>query len=291
MRTNMAHFYLTLPSNSSMRYSSNNTVTHFITHLPNTISLSGDWEVGLIEICYPHSWNNIEKEECEFTYSQVPKMHADGFLWPSFRKTVQIPCGYYESIADIVQIINENILEAALKYSLTRYPKFKYDPITKILKGDINLGASIEFSTPLAFILGIHEPENPIRNVNYGKYQHEEHWETFNKVWDEVPNLDWESEYIGDINRGFSYIYVYCNLLEHTLVGDTKAPLLRIVNIDGKSGDTAHSIYDNVLYVPLHQKSFDSIEIDMRNDSGHSIPFQYGKSFVTLHFRKRKILQ
>ena len=56
-------FYLTLPSNSSMDYFPDNTLTHFTTRLPQMIDLDGSWEIGLAEIQYPHSWHNIKKGE------------------------------------------------------------------------------------------------------------------------------------------------------------------------------------------------------------------------------------
>src|SRR6218665_2040231 len=50
VRHNMAHFYLTLPCNSSLRYFPNNAITRYTTRLESVISLSGDWEVGLVEM-------------------------------------------------------------------------------------------------------------------------------------------------------------------------------------------------------------------------------------------------
>jgi hypothetical protein len=246
-----------------MQFYPNNTVANFTTKLENALSLSGDWEVGLIGIQYPHSWYNIATNECEFTYWQNPRRYSDVFAGPSDRKTWRIPAGYYESMNDIVQVINARIVEFSVEYSLTKYSQFKYDTITKTVKGEINLGAMIEFSAPLCFMLGIHESQNPIRNINYGKYD-------FKEVWDEVPNVQWESEYIGDINPAFSSIFVYCNILTHVPVGDTKAPLLRTVHIEGKNGDNVHIMYENAIYVPIQQKSFDSIEIDMRGETGKS---------------------
>ncbi len=41
------HFYLTLPSNVIARY---------VTKLPERIRLDTDYEVGLSELVYPHSW-------------------------------------------------------------------------------------------------------------------------------------------------------------------------------------------------------------------------------------------
>ena len=57
----MRAFYVTLPSNSSMNIFPSNTLTNYVTQLPNSIYLDGEWEVGLAEIQYPYTWNNIRE--------------------------------------------------------------------------------------------------------------------------------------------------------------------------------------------------------------------------------------
>ena len=39
-------------------------------------------------------------------------------------------------------------------------------------------------------------------------------------------------------------------------------------------------------YVPVRTKSFESVEILLRNDAGEPVPFERGKVVVTLHFRQ-----
>ena len=82
-------------------------------------------------------------------------------------------------------------------------------------------------------------------------------------------------------------MYVYCDIAAHTAVGDTKAPLLRVCNVTGKHGDIVRITYSHPHYVPLARRDFDTIEININNELGHSIPFEFGKSVVTLHFRRR----
>ena len=83
-------------------------------------------------------------------------------------------------------------------------------------------------------------------------------------------------------------LFVYCDILEHVIVGDTKAPLLRSISVSGKPGDIVREIYDKPLYVPIQKKHFESIEIDIRSDFGEPVPFVNGKSLMTLHFRMSK---
>ena len=58
----MTHFYLTLPSNASMKIYPDNTVAKYTTQLPNNKELDGDWEVALTEIQYPHKFYNVKGE-------------------------------------------------------------------------------------------------------------------------------------------------------------------------------------------------------------------------------------
>jgi hypothetical protein len=65
----MSQFYLTLPSNASMKYYPDNTMAKYTTTLSNRIELDGDWEVGLAEIIYPCSWYNVKQQDCLCRYS------------------------------------------------------------------------------------------------------------------------------------------------------------------------------------------------------------------------------
>ena len=69
-------------------------------------------------------------------------------------------------------------------------------------------------------------------------------------------------------------------------MGDIKAPLLRFVDADGNFGDTIHRLYMSPQYVPVSKKEFNSVEIDIRDDTGRPVSFEFGKVITTLHFRR-----
>ena len=46
-----------------------------------------------------------------------------------------------------------------------------------------------------------------------------------------------------DLQRGFYSLFVYCDVVEHVVVGDVKALLLRTVNINGKDGLIVNRIF------------------------------------------------
>ena len=96
-----------------------------------------------------------------------------------------------------------------------------------------------------------------------------------------------QSRYSFDVNRGLNLMYVYCDVAAHTVVGDTKTPLLRVCNVTGKHGEIVRRTYIQPHYVPVGRREFDSIEIAINNELGRPMPFEYGKSVVTLHFRRK----
>jgi len=59
----MTHFHVTLPSDSSTDSYPNNTASRFTVKLPDRIELDGDFEVGLAEFMYPHTWVNFDNSD------------------------------------------------------------------------------------------------------------------------------------------------------------------------------------------------------------------------------------
>ena len=88
------------------------------------------------------------------------------------------------------------------------------------------------------------------------------------------------------MQAGVQALYVYCDLLQFTNVGDIKAELLRVVNSGDEVGDVVTRYYERPRYVPLQKKNFDSIQIIIRDDFGEKIQFENGKVLLTLHFRR-----
>ena len=83
-------------------------------------------------------------------------------------------------------------------------------------------------------------------------------------------------------------LFIYSDLSEPCIVGDTHAPLLRIVNLEAKKfnfGTTIAKRFDTINYVPLLNNRFQTIDIDIRGQFGQSIPFEFGMLTVTLHFK------
>ena len=94
-----------------------------------------------------------------------------------------------------------------------------------------------------------------------------------------------ESPYVADLTT-VSTIYVYCDIVQPQIVGDTSAQLLKSIPAEGKFGDLIAKTFTNIQYVPIRTKSFEAVEVLLRNDTGDPVPFERGKVVITLHFRK-----
>lgn len=80
-----------------------------------------------------------------------------------------------------------------------------------------------------------------------------------------------------------------CDIISPQVVGDSFAPLLRTVgvNSDVEFGQNVTEIFESPYYLPLSQKRFQEISINIRNDVGEAPYLQFGRVTVTLHFVKQ----
>ncbi|GFR19218.1 uncharacterized protein TNCT_308721 [Trichonephila clavata] len=95
------------------------------------------------------------------------------------------------------------------------------------------------------------------------------------------------SDYQLELDGGITEIYVYTDIIESHFVGDTIAPLLRIIPVISTKEDQIVINYQRPLYFPLRQNYIDCIEVELKSSSGDGIIFTSGKSLLVLSFRRR----
>lgn len=275
-------FYLTLPSNSSMQYYPKNTVANYTTHLPRAIRLDdGDWEMALVEAHYPCSFLSVGNDESIVIYTQ-PQEETNVDLKalervmdsnvdvrpvvsakPKQNFTIKLKTGDYANIQELLDHINTQ--EHAIAYGVKFTIENSYNKFVEVSMGS-DVG-KIKLSPTLALQLGFDPNESTLEGESVNKSIRS-------------PN----------IRLGLpSHMYVYCDLVEPQMVGDTVAPLLKIVNISTTSyvyGLHNSTSFLDPHYVPVMYRSFDSVEIDLRDSTGRHLPFHFGTSCVKLHFRK-----
>ena len=244
-------FYLTLPSNTN---GESNKTNSYRVNLPIQFSLQGEWEVALSEIFYPNSWRNIKNDEGSY--------NLEGMNVPAV--IAMIPNKNYSSVNELASALNEATAH------LERVEFFYKDSINRFAvkrKGDP--GVICKLSSRLQYILGFDTTE-----VLTGER-------------DELLKI---AEYPPDLRAGFTSIFVYCNLVAPQVVGDSSAQVLRVVNIkNGEFGENVEKEFTNPHYVPLLTKDFSSVEINIKDDGGNLVAFEYGKVIVKLHFRRCRL--
>ncbi|GFS76275.1 uncharacterized protein TNCV_4668071 [Trichonephila clavipes] len=214
-----------------------NKISHFKTQLPSPVCLNGEWEVGLSEIIYPHSWLNVNETNNYFLYKA-----GDGNISSTVKRTIDVGC--YETMLDIISAV-----QLALPKNPNRFTII-YNKATKRVKINAVQGSSLHLEN-LGELLGFKRNAIIIGNM--------------------------KSEFVADAWSNFSVFYVYSDLISPQIVGDTQAPLLRIVRTKGKDGETISQYYDRPQYLPLVRHSFQTIQSELRLNSGDFVPFERGQ--------------
>jgi len=256
----MNHFYVTLPSDNSMNFYPSNTVAHFTSRLPHRIRLDGDYEVGLAEFIYPYSWFNFSNIDQRLsTFFEINGVRMGEAVFDS---------GQFPAENILIKSLNDKIAEAIVGITSRKDLRvvFRFDDVFKklrlIVQCDDDDGEAFYMSEEFRKLIGF-ESVGPYRSGEYTAVK------TFS------------------VNDGSHLMYVYCDIASFTPVGHAKAPLLRVCSISGKYGEMVRTIFTHPHYVPVARREIETIEININNEIGKPTPFVFGKSVVTLHFRRR----
>ena len=240
-----------LSSNSSLDKFPNNTLTEYWVCLPQTISLTGDWEVALTEIHYPHSWNNVQGNFQDRIYLRDQEL--DGMWEPLI-----VPPGHYSSVADLITKINEVVDEDdRFKDEL----QLSVDTLNRKVTVHLQNKTEVYFSD-IGQMLGF-SPNTVISRTS-------------------------TAERAVDLEHGFHDLYVYCDIIQSQYVGDALVPLLRIVPVEGKDGERISKSFIRSQYLPVSIKQFETIEVNIKRDIGEFVPFEFGRVLLTRHFRQSR---
>lgn len=250
-----SNFYITLPSNASMNFYSDNTASNYTIRMPRTFYLEGKYEVALAEIQYPHTWPSMKPNLDYYVCHRL--------IGTEDARCSRIPLGYYKTVKQLCDEITTRIAEREETHDLV---VFKYHEITR----RVHIATDeyeVSFSPALAQILG------------FERTRQDDFWYTNFSL----------AERKADLKHGFYTLYVYCSLCEAQVVGDYYVPLLRTVDIQGEDGDLTMKTYNEQHYVPVNTSKFDTIEINIKDDQGEDVAFESGKVLCKLHFRQKAL--
>ena len=97
-----------------------------------------------------------------------------------------------------------------------------------------------------------------------------------------------KSPFAVKVDRLVSDLYLYADIVEPQLVGDSLVPLLRTVaDTSTNSGEIVTADFRQIHYIPLTTGFFESIDIRIADTLGRPVRFLFGEITVKLHFRRR----
>jgi len=236
----------------------NNMTAQYVTKLPTRIELNGDWSILLKEISTPLTFDNIPSDYYTFTVKENKNE-------TKIHMELAMQNGKYAVIDELNRLVNQYDMNFQLKLNDQNHTR------VRSLVGGKYIFRPGE---ALSYLIGMGLEE--VRDFTRGMYMATGPMKI---PAVQIPNL-----------------YVYCNILQHVIVGDATAPLLRIVNggqdkiITKKT--RMHVFLSTSIFVPVQRKSFDTIEIFILTNTGKPVPFNNigGKSYVVIEFKKSGLL-
>ena len=235
-----------------MEYFLDNKTSNFVTKLSRKLQLDGEWEVGLAEIDYPHTWYNIREGK------NSVEIYAPDNLYLVF-KTVEfsIQPGYYEKGQDVINALRKAGLANLSDVDLS------YDDTSKRVTVKCGRRVVVKLRGDIARMFGFLNDTTIRASDEKG----------FTLALPETGN---------------QYFYVYTDIIKGQYHGDVVVPILRTVTVKGEHGSHVSKNFERPHYVPLNKKVFDTISINIRDEAGDLVAFEHGKMIITLHFRCSK---
>jgi hypothetical protein len=90
-----------------------------------------------------------------------------------------------------------------------------------------------------------------------------------------------------DLSSRFHALFVYCDLVRPSIVGDTYSKLLKTVEVPYEAKFRSQVViqFERLDWIPLSKFEFDTIEIDIKDSTDQTVPFTFGPLIVTLKFK------
>ena len=307
----MQEFYISLPSNVNSPEFPNNTTSNFKTVLLKTINLTGNWEVALTEISFPQSWYNVKNYMTEIKIANINDQ--------SDYSIIHFPYGYYKNIEELINTINNNMPSHINSFI------YNHRQQKTILK--IKSNYKIRLHSELAAILGFYsnfiqtfyyypddlikfkETKNinlktkkisrrkpsgfPYKAIPYKKDKLIRNTPLNHDIVipsdknERFPLNTYISKNSINLNSSIDSLYIYTNIINNVIIGNTENQLLRIISIDNINHlnfITKHLL--NPYYIKIKFNEIKIIEISIRDNLGKLITFEFGKIVLTLHFRE-----
>ena len=324
--TSSDNFFCTLPSNSSLNLFPENVLSRYRVQLSKPITLAGEWETGVSEVSFPSSLRtSFEGEFLIITRSDSPEQIAAsqpitlvspyteeaaerGVILRTEKASEKVPSEYrynspaqqselrvfshtldplktYSNIEEFIERLNQDLHHVAPLRArarpLAQDSRFRHSiqialqPHLQVIIRDKYLILTID--SRIGQLLGFPLAEN--------EYLQFKEAGIYNYPFI-TPNLQALKP---------RFLYLYSNIIIPQYVGHAYVPLLKTIHFPSsaaaESSSSDHQIslqYNSVQYIPLSTNTISTIELDWRTPTGRPVPFNFGLSYVVLHFRRKK---
>ena len=272
---------------------SGNTLQNYVTRLSEPLNLNENYEAALAQISFPNSFSQehvqLARDGSDEAYLFTLEIKKSGALRP-IEKNYKLKCTEagkrYYSMRHLTSCINREIEEYRRSLPTTDplglgmggadgKPFINYDETYKTYSVENDVGdryyVRLALHWGLASRFGFRKGQFPLKPLRT---------ETSVTTTNPVKELT---------SNSMQSLYVYSDLIMPQLVGDVRAPLMRICYASGSPGDITNTEFNRLQYYPLLKKSFQYVEIDLRDDQGLPIPFaSYGRVVCVIHIRPRR---
>ena len=212
-----------------MNIFNDNSLASFKNLLSKNIDLQGEWRVALTEITFPTHINNVT--DTKLVYYKKDKVKTSLKV---AKEKISRP------IEKIFNEINRKIDPDNISYSI--------DPITKHLSLWMHYWEGFTFESPqIPSILGFQGLRDGTGyHIGYKESTH---------IHSTLTSQNLISDFPVDISAGTQMMFIYLGIIRYQIVGDTKAPLLRVIDTNRRvKNGYACSIEPN------HRKVFSNLD-------------------------------
>ena len=278
-------FTVHVVSSASMEIFDSNTLASFRNFFNDEIQLAGDWRVALSEIIFPTKIENIVNGNLivynlkDYEDSQKMSSAANVISRPYSGQQFSFMPGTFDTVAQLLATIKRTI----------GLPHFSFRELKSSGKYEILFGKyeGITFpSEEIPSIIGFKGiPDGNGIHIGYKMIPNA------NRFMKSDDTKAYYGEFPADLCAGKHLIFIYTNIIEYQYVGDTKAPLLRVIDSKQrlKNGSvcelepTHRIVFTNLDYKKLLTNTIQSISIELRTETGQLVPFSgTGKVILTL---------
>lgn len=276
-------FYLQCPSNASMDVFKTNTLSSYTNNFKQPLVLKGEYDVGLAEIHYPRSWNNVRAGSNTFEiFYSYPRNGKERHM------IKQVTPGYYENIPELINVI-KSIYGSTLDKKSTDKVKL--------------IGLEITYNTSTRRV-HINADNLKLRiNRDGGRLHTPRVQHAKITLKDDVARLlgfrsgtviekgkSMTSEFAATPSGGLHQMYVYTDCIHPQPHPDGHVNILRTIAIDEDPNERyVAKQFQKIFYYPLKTHTITTIAFDLYDDTGKHIGFDTGKVLIVLHFRKRNL--